>query len=124
MRKKNYKGRCEKRKLTKCDGICKTYDELQYVYANLVNASNDVKSFQVNVYLEGLEEGEYTSDFVITKVDGDLMVIQVIAYPSDAESVEAIRPVAVIKNGSMTVAITNDISDRMLTCILKEVSNA
>lgn len=74
MRKKNYKGRCEKRKLTKCDGICKTYDELQYVYANLINASNDVKSFQVNVYLEGLEEGEYTSDFVITKVDGDLMV--------------------------------------------------
>ena len=43
---------------------------------------------------------------------------------SDAESVEAIRPVAVIKNGSMTVAITNDISDRMLTRILKEVSNA
>ena len=24
MRKKNYKGRCEKRKLSKCEGICKT----------------------------------------------------------------------------------------------------
>ncbi len=28
MRKKNYKGRCEKRSVPKCEGICKTYDAL------------------------------------------------------------------------------------------------
>ena len=32
MRKKNYKGRCEKRVLSKCIGICRTYDALQYAY--------------------------------------------------------------------------------------------
>ena len=30
MRKKTYKGRCEKRKLEKFEGICKTYDPVQY----------------------------------------------------------------------------------------------
>ena len=34
MRKKNYKGRCEKRKLDKCQGVCKTYDDIQYAYKN------------------------------------------------------------------------------------------
>lgn len=32
------------------------------------------KGFRCNVLLEGLEEGSYSSDFVITKKDGDLMV--------------------------------------------------
>ena len=29
MRKRNYKGRCEKRNVPKCEGVCKTYDALQ-----------------------------------------------------------------------------------------------
>ena len=36
MRKKNYKGRCEKRVLSKCKGICRTYDALQYAYADML----------------------------------------------------------------------------------------
>lgn len=74
MRKKNYKGRVDKRNLTKCEGVCRTYGKLQYIYATELSNSKDVKSFMVNVYLEGLELGEYTSDFVITKQDGRLMV--------------------------------------------------
>ena len=46
----------------------------EYVYANLLSETEEVKSFQVNVLLQGLEEGAYTSDFVITKADGNLMV--------------------------------------------------
>lgn len=49
MRKKNFKGRCEKRKLPKCEDACKTYDVIQYAYADLLNASDDIKSFRVNV---------------------------------------------------------------------------
>ena len=30
MRKKNFKGRCEKRKIGKCAEICRTYDTIQY----------------------------------------------------------------------------------------------
>lgn len=75
MRKKNYKGaKCTKRYVNKCDDVCKTYDAIQYAYANLLSETEEVKSFQVNVLLQGLEEGEYTSDFVITKADGNLMV--------------------------------------------------
>ena len=73
MRKKNFKGRVEKRVLTKCDGVCRTYDKLQYEYANLLNESDDVKTFMVNVLMKGLELGDYVSDFVITKNDGGLM---------------------------------------------------
>ena len=74
MRKKNYKGaKCSKRYVENCDGVCKTFDAIQYAYADLLSQSENVKSFQVNVLLEGMSEGEYTSDFVITKSDGGLM---------------------------------------------------
>ena len=33
-----------------------------------------IKGFRVNVLLEGLQEGVYTSDFVIVKADGGLMI--------------------------------------------------
>jgi hypothetical protein len=74
MRKKNYKGRCEKRMLQKCVDICKTYDDIQYTYAEILSQHEDILEFRCNVVLEGLEEGDYTSDFVCKKVGGDLMV--------------------------------------------------
>lgn len=74
MRKKDYKGRCEKRMLQKCVDICKTYDEIQYAYSELLSQNEEILEFRCNVLLEGLEEGAYTSDFVCTKLDGDLMV--------------------------------------------------
>lgn len=41
MRKKNYKGRCEKRKLSKCEGVCKTYDVIQYAYADTMGVKQE-----------------------------------------------------------------------------------
>lgn len=75
MRKRNYKGvKCTKRTVKKCEGVCKTYDPIQYAYADLLSEAEGIKAFQVNVLLEGLPEGEYTSDFVIEKSNGGLMV--------------------------------------------------
>lgn len=75
MRKKNYKGaKCTKRYIDKCEDVCKTYDVIQYAFADLLSKAEEVNSFQVNVLLQGLKEGEYTSDFVIVKADGNLMV--------------------------------------------------
>ncbi len=71
MKKKNYKGRCEKRILSKCKGVCKTHDSLQYKYSDLLEQNDEVKEFQCNVLLEN---AEYTSDFVCKKLDGDIMV--------------------------------------------------
>lgn len=74
MRKKGYKGRCEKRSIGKCAGVCRTYDPIQSKYVDVLQADDDIMEIRCNVLLEGLEEGEYTSDFVCIKADGDMMV--------------------------------------------------
>ena len=74
MRKKNYKGRCEKRVLSKCKDVCRTYNEIQYAYADILQNDDNVKTFECNMSLDGLQEGEYTSDFVCIKMDNDIMV--------------------------------------------------
>ena len=74
MRKKNYKGRCEKRVLAKCEGVCKTYNPIQHKFADIQQSDNNIIKFQCNVPLDGLEIGEYTSDFVCTLKSGDIMV--------------------------------------------------
>ena len=74
MRKKNYKGRCEKRSLSKCQEICRTYDSIQYAYADILQKNGDVASIRCNVPLENLSVGEYTTDFLCTRTNGDLFV--------------------------------------------------
>ena len=58
----------------KCAEVCRTYDAIQYAYADLLQANNEVVEIRCNVLLDGLEVGEYTSDFVCTKANGELMV--------------------------------------------------
>jgi len=71
MRKKNYKGmRCTKRSLQKCKGVCKTFDAIQERYASKLNEDDDVKSFQVNVLLQGAYEDAYMTDFLVERNDG------------------------------------------------------
>lgn len=74
MRKKNFKGRCEKRVIAKCSEVCRTYDAIQYAYADLLQESDEVQKIRCNVPLDGIDIGEYTSDFVCVKADNDLMV--------------------------------------------------
>ena len=74
MRKKNYKGRCEKRALSKCKEICRTYDDIQFAYADMLQQNDSITEIRCNVLLDGLELGEYTTDFVCVKADNDLMV--------------------------------------------------
>lgn len=49
MKKKNYKGRCDKRMLSKCNVVCKTYDAIQYAYADVLEADSDIKEIRCNV---------------------------------------------------------------------------
>lgn len=76
MKKKSYKGsRCEKRSMSKCaDGVARTYNAIESKYAEKLEADPDVKEFRCQVLLDGMELGEYCSDFVAVKTDGDLMV--------------------------------------------------
>ena len=74
MRKANFKGKCVKLHLDKCKAVCRTYDDIQLKYAQLLQENDDIVEIRCNVLLEGLSEGEYTSDFVCTKANGDLIV--------------------------------------------------
>ena len=74
MRKKNYKGRCEKKKLNKCKEICRTYDAIASAYADVLDNNDEIAEIRCNVPLESDDANEYMSDFVCVKSDGDLMV--------------------------------------------------
>lgn len=74
MRKKNFKGRCEKRVISKCEGICRMYGEVQAAYADMLQADDAVEEIRCNVPLDDLAYREYTSDFVCIKAGGDVMV--------------------------------------------------
>ena len=60
--------------LPKCQGVCRTFRSIQYVYADILQNDDKIKEIKCNVLLDGLAEGEYTSDFVCVKSDNDLMV--------------------------------------------------
>lgn len=72
MRKKNFKGRCEKITVTKSKSICKTYDDLQRSYLEKLEANSDIQEIRMNIVLDSLPD--YMSDFVCVKNDGGLMV--------------------------------------------------
>lgn len=98
MKPKGYKRtRCEKRTMSKCaNGVARTYNVLEARYADKLQENPNVKEFRCQVLLEGLEIGEYCSDFVATKVDGDLMVRECVfrkdlLKPSVAKLLDASR---------------------------------
>lgn len=74
MRKKNFKGRAEKRIISKCQEVCRTYDAIQSAYADILQTDDSISEIRCNVLLDGLPEGEYTSDFVCIRTDGEVMV--------------------------------------------------
>ena len=71
MRKKNYKGRCEKVSLSKCHGVCRTYDPIQMAYAKLLQEDDSVTEFWCNTVIVN---EEYTTDFLCVKGNGEQMI--------------------------------------------------
>lgn len=83
MRNKNYKGRCEKRSLSKCKDVCRTYDVIQSAYADKLESDEEIVEIRVNVVLDGLGlDKQYTSDFVCVRADGDFMVAECVQRSS------------------------------------------
>lgn len=76
MKKNNYKGRCEKRSIPKCEGVCKTYDALQSRMVDILSEDEDVKEIRCNVPMDGTE---YTSDIVCT-MENDTIVVYECCY--------------------------------------------
>lgn len=73
MRKKNFKGRCEKRSLPKFDDVCRTFDDVMFACADFLSQKEDIAKIRCNVLLDGTN---FTTDFVCTKADGDICVFE------------------------------------------------
>ena len=74
MKPVKIKDRCTKKKYSKCDEVARLFDKIQIAFADALEADDSVESFVCNVVLDGLEEGEFTSDFVAVRKDGEYMV--------------------------------------------------
>ena len=79
MRKKNYKGRCEKKFISKCDTICKTYDPIQSAHVTQLDGNPSIHEIKCNVILDCAESDEYMSDIVCTKANGEMLVRECVA---------------------------------------------
>lgn len=55
MRKKNYKVRCEKKSVQKCNEIFKAYDAVQSAYVDVLSSRDDIIEIRCNVPLEDME---------------------------------------------------------------------
>ena len=75
MRNKNTHSLTIKKKLKKSRKLFCAYSELQLKYGERLDENNDIVEIRANVNLEGFDLGEsFTSDFVCTKQNGELMV--------------------------------------------------
>ena len=74
MRKKNYKGRCDKRLINKCKLHCKTYDAIQAAYVEMLDKDPAVVEIQCNVPLDGEDVKEYMTDVVAIMSNGEIRV--------------------------------------------------
>ena len=74
MKPLKIKDRCTKKKLLKCRDVARLYDKIQIAYVDKLEQDGTVKEIRCNVPLENLSEGDFTSDFVCVKTDGDYMV--------------------------------------------------
>ena len=78
MRNTNSKVRCEKRQMPKCKGVVKTYNDLQYAFADMLEKDATIKEFVCNYPLSdfSLTDGKYTTDFYCTTTEGEIVVYE------------------------------------------------
>ena len=74
MRSIHYKGKHTKTKSMKSNEPLRLYSAIMVAYAKRLEANDEVESITCNVPLEGFEPGEYCTDFVCTKKNGEFMV--------------------------------------------------
>lgn len=97
MRKKNYKGRCEKRSLEKFTTICRTYDAVQYAYADILVKNKDVTEVRCNyTQQKNSLTTAYTMMLQAKYCDGEGQLLRIIRLSINSdistEKIEKCRP--------------------------------
>lgn len=96
MRKKNFKGRCTKKTVTKAEGVCRTYDALQLLALDELERDDEIAEIRCNVVLEGSQWDAYTTDFLCRTKSGDLIAFEtcfrkLLVRPQTMELLDASR---------------------------------
>ena len=79
MHNSNTRSKTIKKKLNKCKNIFFAYSNLQFTYGNILDSNEEVVEIKSNVKLIGCDLGDsFTSDFLCTKSNGELMVVECI----------------------------------------------
>ena len=96
MRPRKIKDRCTKKKLKKCEEVARTYDRIQTAYADILDHDKSIIIIRCNVPLEDFAEGEFTTDFVCTRADGEIIVRECVyrkklSLPRTAKLLDASR---------------------------------
>ena len=74
MIKKNYKGKCVKKAVSKSKEVCRTYNNIQTSYLDALQKRDDITEIKCNIPLDDSETKDYTTDFLCIKLNGDYMV--------------------------------------------------
>lgn len=74
MRPLKIKDRCVKKQIKKCKEVARLYDKIQIAFADILASDDSIAEIRCNVPLNEIEEGEFTSDFVCVRSDGDYLV--------------------------------------------------
>ena len=77
MRNKSSNVQVTKKRLSKCEGVFRSYSDIQLQYANLLESDDSILEFKCNVVLDDFElDGTYTTYFLITKTNGDIQTTE------------------------------------------------
>lgn len=74
MYSKNYKGRCNKKRISKCKDVVRCYNSIMAAYIEALEKDENIVEVCCNVPLDDFSLGEYTTDFVCTLKSGDIRV--------------------------------------------------
>ena len=75
MRNKSSNVQVTKKRLSKCEGVFRSYSDIQLRYAASLEDDDSILEFKCNVVLDNFElDGTYTTDFLITKTNGDILI--------------------------------------------------
>ena len=79
MRNKSSNVQVTKKRLSKCEGVFRSYSDIQLRYAASLEDDDSILEFKCNVVLDNFElDGTYTTDFLITKTNGDILISECI----------------------------------------------
>lgn len=91
MQKRNYKGRCEKLSVSKAKDVCHIYNDIQKEYLFKLQDDKNIKEIRCNVFMEGLELGEFTSDFQCITIANDIIIRECVHHNTITKPLTAKR---------------------------------